>query len=709
MKVLIIGACGYIGSMLYDNLKGSYDVTCIDIADPSAYPPHIQSKGGDVDISIYDVILYFAAGFSRKSDCEIEDRNRLYESNVVDLVSLAKKMNDKQVCVYATTGSLYYNQSFKKETDSINTVSLPNYEWSMWRREEETKILGKKIIGLRLGSVMGISRNIRPELIYNSMYYSAFSYEHVNVTNPSSWRSILWFPDLLEVITSIINDKTIDNDIFNVGSFNSTIGDIAVTVAEKTKAELHVKTTSKDTGFQMDCSKVCDRFNFMFKGTKDSIHRYYEENKENLLNRINSPNGSHMKCLICRNAKIEQVLNLGSQPLANYFMNTCENIPYYPLEVYRCMHCSHTQLNYIVNRESLFRNYIYESGTSQTLRDDFKRIAQTYTRRITKSNPTVLELACNDGYQLDEFKILGWQTYGVDPARNQVEKAIVKGHKIDCKFWGTEPCTLVDGVELDLILAENVVAHVTNPVGFITACANVMTDNTLLVVQTSQAHMYANNEFDTIYHEHISFFTVRSMMQTAKNAGCTLVNVYKTPIHGVSYVFEIRKGVFPVAESLVLQDEVRLGLYTDDFYTKYTTSIHSLKSKCLDVLKKYSELGYHILGFGAAAKGNVFLNYIFNSSPNPLAPEFIIDDSTLKHGKFTAGTQIQVVGHKKLEEYIGKKVVIVILAWNFASEIIQRISKKFPENSDYECLQFFPSFKVTKASECSSIDSCSYE
>jgi nucleoside-diphosphate-sugar epimerase/2-polyprenyl-3-methyl-5-hydroxy-6-metoxy-1,4-benzoquinol methylase len=700
MKVLIIGACGYVGSMLYDDLVNLYDVTCVDVADPIAYPPHIQSKGGDVDISGYDIILYFSAGLCRKSDCEIENRDRLYESNVVDLVSLVKKMNDDQVCIYATTGSLYYNQQFEKESDPINTTSFPNYEWSMWRREEETKVLGKKTIGLRLGSVMGVSKNMRPELIYNGMYYSAFSYGYVQANNLNSRRSILWYPDLLGVITEIIKDKSVTSDIFNVGSFNSTIGDIATMISDKTNTNLITSASSTDKGFHMDCSKTSKRFGYTFKGNHDSMHEYYCLNKTTLLNHVNSPNGLHMKCLICRNAKIERVLDLGTQPLANNFVNTSENVPSYPLEVYRCMHCTHTQLNYIVNRESLFRNYIYESGTSQTLRDDFKRIAETYTRRISKINPTVLELACNDGYQLDEFKALGWKTYGIDPAKNQVEKAIAKGHSIDCKFWGTEPSTLVDGIELDLILAENVVAHVTNPVGFIRTCANVMTDATLLVVQTSQANMYANNEFDTIYHEHISFFTVRSMMQAAKNAGCTVVHVYKTPIHGISYVFEIRKGVFPVSDSLVLQDEIKLGLYTDDFYTKYTASIHGLKSKCLNVLKTYSESGYHILGFGAAAKGNVFLNYIFDSSPNPLAPEFIMDDSTLKQGKFTPGTQIEVVGHSKIEEYTGKKVVIVILAWNFATEIIQRISKRFPKDSEYECVQFFPSFKVTKANEC---------
>jgi len=696
MKVILIGACGYIGSMLYDDLVDSYDLTCVDTLDSTAHPPHIQSTGSDVDISTYDIILYFAAGLSRKIDCEIEDRQRLYESNVVDLVNLVKKMNDQQVCIYATTGSLYYNQPFEKESDPIDTTSLPNYEWSMWKREEDTRLLGKKTIGLRLGSVMGISKNIRPELMYNGMYYSAFSYGYVNATNPHSQRSILWYPDLLNIITRIMNDTTVEKDIFNVGSFNAKIGDIAETIATKTNTSLRMTTTSKDIGFYMDTSKVSDRFDYTFKGTQDTLHEYYVNNKTDLLDNVNSPKGLHRKCLICRNTKIESVLNLGTQPLANEFTDTAEKVPTYPLEVYRCIHCAHTQLSYIVDRESLFRNYIYESGTSQTLRDYFKTIAETYTRQIAKPNPTILELACNDGYQLDEFKALGWTTYGVDPASNQVPKAIAKGHIIDCKFWGVEPCTLVDGVKLDLILAENVVAHVTNPVGFIATCANVMTEDTLLVIQTSQANMYANNEFDTIYHEHVSFFTVRSMRQAAKNAGCTLVHVYKTPIHGVSYVFEIKKGVFPTPDPVILQEEVSLGLYTDEFYTKYTSSIHGLKAKCLDVLKTYSESGYHILGFGAAAKGNVFLNYIFDSSPNPLAPEYIIDDSVLKQGKFTAGTQIQVVGSAKLEEYAGKKVIVIILAWNFATEIIRRIAKRFPPSSNYECVQFFPEFKITR-------------
>jgi 2-polyprenyl-3-methyl-5-hydroxy-6-metoxy-1,4-benzoquinol methylase len=500
---------------------------------------------------------------------------------------------------------------------------------------------------------------------------------------------MLWYTDLIGGLKCILQEleSLTGPDVFNLGSFNATIGEMGHRVAVLTGSKMNTTSTSLDTGFQMNCTKFSRRFGYTFVGTKDAIHTEYVANKELFLQRTSSPTGHFAKCLICCSMMMESVLDLGNQPLANSFVKDAQT---YPLHVYRCKHCTHTQLNYFVDRRVLFRNYIYESGTSATLRKYFKTFAETYTRRITNPNRTVLELACNDGYQLDEFKSLGWKTYGIDPAANQLARAQANGHIVDCKFWGVEPTTIVQGVPLDLIVAENVVAHVTNPVGFLRTCASVMDSNTLLVVQTSQANMYLNNEFDTIYHEHVSFFTVRSMMIAAKNAGCTVVNVYKTEIHGVSFVFEIKKGVFAMPELLGLKDEISRGMYTDSFYTAYRKHIETLKDTSLTMLKEYANKGYSIIGFGAAAKGNVFLNYIFDSRPNPYAPECILDDSRLKQGKVTSGTEIEVVGYDRLQHYVGKKLLIVILAWNFSAEIIQRIHRTMPDGIEYTCLQFFP-------------------
>lgn len=700
MKIAIVGACGYIGSMLYDDLSALHDVECFDIASAPEYPPHRQTKASDVDVTGFDLVLYFA-GISRKADCERMDYPTLYDTTVTELVKLVEKLDDKQVCIYASTGSLYYNQQIGSETDVINETCLQNYETAMLAREKAVAALGKRTVGLRMGTVIGQSPNIRPELLYHGLYYSAFLHNEVSIRNPTAWRCVLWYKDLVNGIQSMMKslDSTVKPDVFNIGSFNATIGDVGVTVAEKTKSIVTVSTTSPDTGFTMNCDKFRDRFGYTFVGTKDTIHDEYIANKDVFMQRISTPTGYHTKCLVCRNAMMESVLDLGSQPLANNFTETACEVETYPLHVYRCRHCSHTQLNYFVDRSALFRNYIYESGTSATLRNYFKDLATTYTQKIQKPERTVLELACNDGYQLDEFKALGWKTYGVDPAVNQIARARDNGHIVEAAFWGVEPTSLVKGVHLDLIVAENVVAHVTNPVGFLQTCASVMDDDTLLVVQTSQSNMYPNNEFDTIYHEHVSFFTVRSMMAAARNAGCTVVNVYKTSIHGVSYVFEIKKGNIAVSDSLTLKDEITKGMYTDAFYTNYRHTIEGLKETSIAALKDHADRGYQIIGFGAAAKGNVFLNYVFDSRPHPLAPECILDDSRLKQGKFTAGTQIEVVGYERLQRYVGKKVIVVILAWNFSTEIIRRIKSAMPAGVEYKCIQFFPSMSINDCSD----------
>jgi hypothetical protein len=278
-----------------------------------------------------------------------------------------------------------------------------------------------------------------------------------------------------------------------------------------------------------------------------------------------------------------------------------------------------------------------------------------------------------------------------------VNKCVEKGHIVECKFWGKEKINTINGIHFDLILAENVLAHVNNPIIFLKECYNHMDDDTLLVIQTSQANMYMYMQFDTIYHEHISFFTIKSMMRAVRNVGCYLDNVYKTDIHGVSYVFEIRKG--NVNKHLELLDkEISDGLYTSDLYFSYRNTIENFRERWLEILSQYKNKGYNILGFGAAAKGNVFLNYLFNSQPHTLAPEYIIDNSDAKYNKYTSGTLIQIKDVNILHEYNNKKVVIIILAWNFSEEIIKRIKEYIKNNNlniNIETVAFFPKIVIS--------------
>jgi hypothetical protein len=219
-----------------------------------------------------------------------------------------------------------------------------------------------------------------------------------------------------------------------------------------------------------------------------------------------------------------------------------------------------------------------------------------------------------------------------------------------------------------------------------------MSETTLLVIQTSQANMFFNNEFDTIYHEHISFFTIRSMMRAAKTVGCYLENVYKTDVHGSSYVFELKKGD-RVSDLPLLEWETSQGLYTDDLYMRYGQNVTNTKTSAIEALDRYKAQGYTLIGYGAAAKGITFLNFLFDSAPHRLCPEYIVDDSPLKIGTYSPGTQTPVKSVTALHTLSGK-VLVVILAWNFASEIRQRISERMPQGVEYKCLQFFPSFST---------------
>ena len=233
---------------------------------------------------------------------------------------------------------------------------------------------------------------------------------------------------------------------------------------------------------------------------------------------------------------------------------------------------------------------------------------------------------------------------------------------------------------------------------FLKECSNYMNNDTLLVIQTSQANMYMYTQFDTIYHEHISFFTIKSMIRALRNIGCYLDNVYKTDIHGVSYVFEIRKGE-QTKKLQLLDEEINNGLYTPEVYSNYRNTIEKSREKWLDILSQYKNEGYNILGFGAAAKGNVFLNYIFNSEPNTLAPEYIIDNSSSKENKFTAGTLIQIKNENILFEYNYKKIIIILLAWNFSDEICNRLNNFIKTNNlsiNVTTINFYPSLSINQ-------------
>jgi hypothetical protein len=392
------------------------------------------------------------------------------------------------------------------------------------------------------------------------------------------------------------------------------------------------------------------------------------------------------ECLCCGSNKLITTLDLGQQPMANSFLDTpLDQELTFPLVLNRCSECSHLQLSHAVDPDLLFKNYLYVSGTSQTLRDYFDWFANETLTYFESTPKSVLDIACNDGSQLNSFKALGLETYGIDPATN-LHTISSKEHNVICDYFTQEHVEYYKG-RIDVITAQNVFAHNSYPLEFLEQCKEIMHDQSVLFIQTSQADMVKNNEFDTIYHEHLSFFCANSMLALATRAGLHLIDIRKTPIHGNSYMFVFSKTRHRHERVLaVLNEEREAGLQSPETYIEYEKHCRTLLVNLKEALAEY-RINYTIVGYGAAAKGMTLIN------AGDLYLDFVIDDNPMKQGKYCPGSRIPVVSIDQLEKCANDKILFVPLAWNFFDEIKTKIKTKRDRDSDL-FIRYFPSIRL---------------
>ena len=391
-------------------------------------------------------------------------------------------------------------------------------------------------------------------------------------------------------------------------------------------------------------------------------------------------------CLACGSSNLTLTLDLNHQPLANNFTTIPTTQQQYPLAVNLCTDCYHLQLTHTVDPKIIYSNYLYVAGTSQTLKDYSNWFAGYVTETIQHKTLQVLDIGCNDGTQLNYFKDRGFKTFGIDPAKN-IHATSSKNHTVICDFFGPAVLPQIRD-EFDAIVAQNVLAHNPCPLEFLESCKKLMSDHTLLFVQTSQADMILNNEFDTIYHEHVNFFNINSMVHLAHRAGLNLIDTIKTPIHGNSYVFIFSlttRNQYNLYNLLAMEHK----LVKIDTYKNWEQTVKTNMQELHKVIQYYSTIGYKIVGYGAAAKGNTLLNYI----DQPL--DLIIDDSPLKQGQFAPGTNSAIKSIDSLNEFDSShKIVFMPLAWNFFDEISKRI-RTVRDNPNDLFLKYFPTVKIS--------------
>jgi len=395
--------------------------------------------------------------------------------------------------------------------------------------------------------------------------------------------------------------------------------------------------------------------------------------------------GYNNKCLACGGTNLITSLNLGDQPLANSYLKSLnDSEETYPLGVNLCSECYHLQLTHTVDPAIIYKNYPYVTGTNKTIKEYSDWFAGYVDEQSLVLSNRVLDIGCNDGTQLDSFKRLGYKTFGIDPAENIYPISSAK-HQVWCMFFGPDVIPLVN-ISFDAITAQNVMAHNPDPYTFLLTCKKLMSDHTLLFLQTSQADMVLNNEFDTIYHEHINFFNINSMFKLAERAGLNLIETIKTPIHGNSYIFVLSKTITkPFNTSNKIRTEA--NLQNIDTYVQWEKNVRNNMDELKQTILNYQQQGYKVIGYGAAAKGNTLLNFI------DVKLDLIIDDNPLKQNLYTPGTKVLIKGSDSIKEFsIDDKIVFMPLAWNFFAEISTKIKSLRDVKQDI-FLKYFP--KVT--------------
>lgn len=400
------------------------------------------------------------------------------------------------------------------------------------------------------------------------------------------------------------------------------------------------------------------------------------------------------ECRCCKNNNLIEILNLNSQPLANDYHNGLSVLDEYPLQLNLCSKCFHCQLSIAVFPDLMFKNYLYVSGTSNTLHEYFEWFADMVEKDINKVG-SILDIACNDGTQLSKFKNRGWKTFGIDPATNLINQSKENADQIVLDYFNKDSIKKLSIKKFNVLVAQNVFAHVDNVEDFLLTCLDLMDDNTKLYIQTSQADMIENNQFDTIYHEHLSFFSTKSMKTLIERFNLKLLSVKRTHIHGTSYIFVISKtGISDSSVEESLLQEEKNGRYNISRYDEYKKTIMFIIDKFKNVIEEYKNKGYLIVGYGAAAKGNTFLNAA------KVKLHYVIDDNKEKQNLLMPGSNSYIVDKSFINTF-SNDVLFIPLAWNFYKEIKTNINNqvnklKFKNKFNYLIYSYYPNPIIEK-------------
>lgn len=392
-------------------------------------------------------------------------------------------------------------------------------------------------------------------------------------------------------------------------------------------------------------------------------------------------------CAFCDSKNYEILIDFGEMALAGGFLKkeSFASEKKYPMTLIYCKDCFMVQILENIDPSEMFNDYFYFSSAINTLNNHFKEYAYEIKEKLNLSNTSkVLEFGCNDGVLLRPLSNLGLKkVIGVDPALNVIDSIDSNNNNIDLYpgFFNEKMGNKIlnENGHMDVIMANNVYAHIVDIKSTTKAVKNLLSDNGVFVFEVHYlGNVISDMQYDMVYHEHIYYYSLVSAIEHFNKYDMEIFDVKKIPIHGGSYRFYVtHKDNYKLLDNVdnvksLENKEIELGYKEFDTYKHFSNSIYKLKKDLLKLLNDLKKSGKRVYGYGASGRANTVLQFCEIDSS---LIEYIIDDAPAKEGYYTPGTHIEIVSSKILSGE-QKPDYILLFAWTFESEIRER-NKEF--------------------------------
>ena len=360
-------------------------------------------------------------------------------------------------------------------------------------------------------------------------------------------------------------------------------------------------------------------------------------------------------CRVCKSKELEKIFSLGKQPIANNLLDKPGKVSVYPLELLQCQHCSLIQLSYVVPKEKLYDNYLYIPSVSKTHISHFDHLAASLIFDLKlKLKSLVVDIGGSDGTLLKMFKKRHMKVLNVEPARNLEDANKKNDIPVMTSYFDEDAAKFIITIygKAKLVTATNSFAHIDDLHEYLRALDILLEEDGVFFAQFPDArNLLAENQFDTIYHEHLSYFTYEPLYHLFANSPFELFRVDESSIHGGSMRIYVRRRR-PLIENFI-------------------SNVREIRQDLIDYLTEQKLQGKKIVAFGAAAKGMVLLNAC---NLNNKIIDYVVDGTSYKQGKYTPGTNIPIVPEEQLLK--DKPDIVLILAWNFKEEIMEKLKNR---------------------------------